>query len=402
MQKIIIKNFRAIEYAEIELKKVLVLIGEQATGKSTIAKLIYFFKTIQDDFFNYVYETGSVNLEEVVKVTFRDFFGFIQLDFEIEFQYRNDKKIIIRQSNNQINIEALNILDEKNIKSLQNDFEQLKQIKDERKSDLANRKALIRLEFEQRRDLSRNIDKLFNALQRDKLYVIAGRNVTVSYSEIFNQYLDTKIQLEIRTGQKRNDSTDEKLMLKFIEHTKLIKDIYLILKEEVTDISNDKKKEILYNKFSKKYEYILKAKYKISEESDEQLILENGKSIALSDASSGQQEVIRILQDLLFLIFDNQKFLRIIEEPEAHLFPITQKELIELLALAVNYQPENQLIIATHSPNILTVFNNLLFANRVVEKNPDAKGGGEAIVEEDFWLKAEDFSAYALGRDDDD
>ncbi len=47
MQKIIIKNFGAIEYAEIEIKKVLVLIGEQASGKSTIAKLIYFFKSLR-------------------------------------------------------------------------------------------------------------------------------------------------------------------------------------------------------------------------------------------------------------------------------------------------------------------------------------------------------------------
>ncbi len=55
MQKIIIKNFGAIEYAEIEIKKVLVLIGEQASGKSTIAKLIYFFKSLRDDIFKKIY-----------------------------------------------------------------------------------------------------------------------------------------------------------------------------------------------------------------------------------------------------------------------------------------------------------------------------------------------------------
>jgi predicted ATPase len=55
MQKIIIKNFAAIEYAEIEIKKVLVLIGEQASGKSTIAKLIYFFKTLKEDIFSQIY-----------------------------------------------------------------------------------------------------------------------------------------------------------------------------------------------------------------------------------------------------------------------------------------------------------------------------------------------------------
>lgn len=51
MEKIIIKNFGPIEDAEIEIRKVLVLIGEQASGKSTIAKLVYFFKTIGEEFY---------------------------------------------------------------------------------------------------------------------------------------------------------------------------------------------------------------------------------------------------------------------------------------------------------------------------------------------------------------
>jgi len=52
MQKIVIKNFGAIPDAEIEIKNILILIGEQASGKSTIAKLIYFFKSIRDELFN--------------------------------------------------------------------------------------------------------------------------------------------------------------------------------------------------------------------------------------------------------------------------------------------------------------------------------------------------------------
>ena len=59
MQKIIIKNFGAIEYAEVEIKKVLVLIGEQASGKSTIAKLIYFFKSLKEDLFIQIYQDTS-------------------------------------------------------------------------------------------------------------------------------------------------------------------------------------------------------------------------------------------------------------------------------------------------------------------------------------------------------
>ena len=49
MQKIIINNFGAVKNAEIDIKKVLILIGEQASGKSTIAKLIYFFRSLRDD-----------------------------------------------------------------------------------------------------------------------------------------------------------------------------------------------------------------------------------------------------------------------------------------------------------------------------------------------------------------
>ena len=61
MQKIIIKNFGPVKDAEIEIKKVLILIGEQASGKSTIAKLIYFFKTLKEDVFVTILESSKLN-----------------------------------------------------------------------------------------------------------------------------------------------------------------------------------------------------------------------------------------------------------------------------------------------------------------------------------------------------
>ena len=61
MQKIIIKNFGPIEYAEIEIAKIVVLIGGQASGKSTIGKLIYFFRSLKEDFYNDVYKKPEMN-----------------------------------------------------------------------------------------------------------------------------------------------------------------------------------------------------------------------------------------------------------------------------------------------------------------------------------------------------
>ncbi|MCA6558817.1 MAG: AAA family ATPase, partial [Pseudanabaena sp. M114S2SP2A07QC] len=142
---------------------------------------------------------------------------------------------------------------------------------------------------------------------------------------------------------------------------------------------------------------ILKGEY-TNDNSEEKIVLNTQESINLRNASSGQQEVIRILQDVFLVIFKQLKVLRILEEPEAHLFPVAQKKLIELLALMVNQNDENQLIITTHSPYILSVFNNLLFAQRVVDKNPSAEAEVEKLMPKQFWLDPNEFTAYSLGN----
>jgi energy-coupling factor transporter ATP-binding protein EcfA2 len=399
MQKIIIKNFRAIEYAEIELKKVLVLIGEQATGKSTIAKLIYFFKTIQDDFFVQVYESGDVDLEKLISRKFIEFFGLVKGDFEVEFWFDEEMCLKIFNPEIKISLSGNWSLDKvsKTYKIYKNYIESSK-IENKGWEDklvkFAESSQLVR-------ELRMTINNIFKVRQDDNLYVIAGRNVTVSYSDIFTQYLNSKIQSNI-SNRKNYDSTDEQLMLKFMERVNSLKQEFKVKGSFRGFYSphDNNFESVISQKVDEIAKRILKSNYRFTKDFEELRLEKKETAIALSDASSGQQEVIRILQDLLLLIQDKRKFLRIIEEPEAHLFPIAQKELIELLALAVNYQRENQLIIATHSPYILSVFNNLLFANEVVAKDASLKSEVAAVIEEDFWLKAEDFRAYTLGGEE--
>ena len=71
---------------------------------------------------------------------------------------------------------------------------------------------------------------------------------------------------------------------------------------------------------------------------------------------------------------------------------------VELLALMVNRNSDNQLIITTHSPYVLTIFNNLLFANRVVNKNPSAETEVSEIIQRKYHINANDFAAYSLGN----
>ena len=66
----------------------------------------------------------------------------------------------------------------------------------------------------------------------------------------------------------------------------------------------------------------------------------------------------------------------------------------------VNQNAGNTLVITTHSPYILSAFNNLLFAHRVVEKNPETEADVEKIVDKDFRLNPARFAAYTMRSED--
>jgi predicted ATPase len=440
MQKIIIKNFGAIEYAEIEVKKILVLIGEQASGKSTIAKLIYFFKSLREDLFIQIYKYTDRDLfKKVPEIVypedyffmndfistigkiFYDFFGSISHlpSFEITFYYsvkknkylklsfnNHDQKLDSQFSDSFLNEAFLSIVNQM-IKLFENKNLTSTEIQEKLSNDIYDQLAYEQNKIVYAQRISDFLNGLFESNQINSLFIIAGRNATVSYSELFEKYLFANIQssleeTRIASWQSKEQTIDEILMLKFIEKIIKIKKIFKKFVNFSELIESYKKDNIKIEKLrliTYKINKIMKGEYCIDNRGEKIVFnQETEEYVYLSNASSGQQESIRILQDIFLNILDDVKVLRIIEEPEAHLFPVAQKQLIELLSLMVNHNEDNQLIITTHSPYILTVFNNLLFANRVVEKNPAAEAEVAEIIPKDSWLKADDFSAYSLGN----
>ncbi len=398
MQKIVIENFMAIPYAEIEVNKVLVLIGEQASGKSTIAKLIYFFKSLRDDVFNDIYNAtydNSDNLLGIIYMKFQDFFGTVRQlsNFKITYYYdvENNKFIILTNKNQTFSPAYSHDL-------LSNKFE---------KDALRLNKAFslkTNNGAKHIKELASLTNKAFDSYHDSPLYAIAGRNATVSYSDLFEKYLFANVQNKIEQNkrnlpEKKEHTIDEYLMLDFIEHTDKIKNIFkkygdfegLIDFHSHSNNHTQNDISIVYEKVKK----ILKGNYRVDNQG-EKIVLSNGKHIHLNNASSGQQESIRILQDIFLSLIEQQKVFRIIEEPEAHLFPEAQKLMIELLAILANADEDNQVIITTHSPYVLTVFNNLLFANRVIEKNPDAREEVSKTIDSQSIIKADDFAGYSL------
>jgi AAA ATPase domain len=425
MQKIIIKNFKAIKDTEIEIKKVLILIGEQATGKSTIAKLIYFFKSVViDEFWSFIFSTDEKSLSKeslifIIQTSFFNFFGFRKEDFEITFYYDYEKDTWLKiKSESGDLIITENILSG-SIEEILTSMNSLKRsLQDEPR--LGNESRELELELLKKKFyLLNSIGGISTHPTRLSLFTIAGRSTTVGYSKFFETtfYADLKI--------KENEkilTTDEILMLEFMDNVLKLREIFRKYGgfEGLIQLAPEEKKAKLIL-IKEKAEKILKGKYLITGDGEKLIIDNNEKSVYLSDSSSGQQEAIRIIQDIFYNIYSEVEIVklslkidrsrvvaipkekpvfRIIEEPEAHLFPTAQKELVELFALMVNSKEDNQLIITTHSPYILTAFNNLLFANRVVEYNSSVKDEVNNIIPSEFWLQAKDCSVYSLSRNE--
>jgi ABC-type cobalamin/Fe3+-siderophores transport system ATPase subunit len=128
----------------------------------------------------------------------------------------------------------------------------------------------------------------------------------------------------------------------------------------------------------------------------ESLEFASGQYSQINLASSGQQEVLWILLFLFLLILNERKVFLVIEEPEAHLFPIAQKQMIDLVALLAN-QSDNQVIVTTHSPYILAAYNNLIYAHQLGHKNGQIQDSKVSdIVDPLLWLDSDRLGAYML------
>lgn len=133
---------------------------------------------------------------------------------------------------------------------------------------------------------------------------------------------------------------------------------------------------------------ILRGTYRYNN-GEEQIVLDDGKYVKINFSSSGQQESVWILNLLFYYLLQQKPILFIIEEPESHLFPESQKYITELIALVSNCK--HSIVLTTHSPYVLGTLNNLLYAHTIPERY--AKRAGK-IVPEAFWLNDKNLDSW--------
>ena len=401
MQKIIIRNFRQITQAELEIKDFLFLIGEQASGKSTIAKLIYFFKSLKQDYFNLLYDSHEQPLGElkkklltIIQNKFAVYFGYtsrLDDDFYIQYIFSTEQGYNLT-------------LYKKKALQIQFDADYWTYISNKTKplQKLLNTRNESRINFIlQEKAKNALISKMNVAVnkmffdERETLFFPAGRNITVSYPEQFQLLFFGELKTALNHGVETN-TIDINLIKEFVSYSKFLADYF---NEEKQNVENTPFRKLVSSIVSQ----ILHGDYK-NENGKERIFYSEKEFVPLNISSSGQQEVIRIIQDAIYVLNEKQKASRIIEEPETHLFPKAQKLLIELLILVAN-KTNSQLIITTHSPYVQSTFNNMLYYTKVVKEQPDKKSEIESFFSTDklkiaakecMNIDPDKFQAYSL------
>ena len=169
----------------------------------------------------------------------------------------------------------------------------------------------------------------------------------------------------------------------------------------------------LYLNFARHYEVAKKNISKLEysdlkfayhrEENDKREYIKCGeKDIEIKNASSGIQAILPlviVLRDLLNKKEKSQEGMSLkticIEEPEISLFPNRQRGLLEYIVSLIK-KIDSRVIITTHSPYILSAFNNLILANNTAIEKKERKKDIEKIISEDKWINFEEVSAYEV------
>ena len=389
MQRISIENFGPVKKFEADVTDVMLLIGPQASGKSTISKSIFIFKSIKDEILDYIYANSIENLSLLlnnITSILLPYFG-IKLDREVssvKYQYSKEKYIKISGSIYKRNIEISENL-EKELDSLIIEISNYKIISQEQHNPFKSLEELRELESNRRLQFNyfkSRIDKIFEETH-SSVFIPAGRSLMSTLTD----------QLQ----EIKNPDTLDYFTKSFVERINLLKTYFT--NDLNTLIQNKDVALNLADDLSRLLKKILKGEYRFNADIDkERIYLKNNQYVKLQYASSGQQESVWILLLIFRYILDETSVFMVFEEPEAHLYPETQSDVVELIGLLANVY-NNQIIITTHSPYILSAFNNLLYAYQVGKnKIGDEREAVESIVNSKSWIDPNRISAYFISE----
>ncbi len=372
MSKIKIKNFGPIKdgYQEndgwIDIKKVTIFIGNQGSGKSTVAKLISTFTWIEKALVRGDFDKKWFERKNKLKNQYLDYHRL-----ENYFKINGIDHSVIEYQGDAFNI---NYADGSlSIEEIKNSSYQLPQI------------MYVPAE--------RNF---ITYVKTPKELKLASASLQEFLTEFDNAKNDLKglLKLPINNTELEYDKLNDTLNLKGENYKLKLTEassgfqsfvpLYLVSHY----LAHSVKKQSDSNKESMSSEEIQRFKKGVEDIWSNENLTDEQKRIALSVLSSK---------------FNKTAFINIVEEPEQNLFPSSQKDMLFSLLKFNALNEDNRLIMTTHSPYLVNYLTLAVKANFIYEKvKNDIENSSilHEIVPSGAAIKQDDLVIYQLNEKD--
>lgn len=355
-EKLIIQNFGPIKSVDLDLGRMTILIGEQATGKSTIAKVLAVCR-----YFSYL--VTSVSTEK----------SFANFSNSFEEGLREWGLTDFIQNNSIIEYENENY-------------------------SLRGRGEILNIT----KSYINNIEVPSN---KTKYFYIDVQGKTEEFRELFNSIEEFQENrgagefTKIPVNFYQNEVSKVMNNPFYVPAERGLQSIFSLGKSSIQNISDS-----LYNQFAKmdmfarnfKSETEIKPLEIVYKNINGQGFIKNKNQTEFSslyNGASGYQSTIPVVLAIKYYTEIRKKSKTfIIEEPELNLFPKAQKKLMEFFIENINLNGHSFLL-PTHSPYFLSAINDLLLAYKKGQKNQIEV---EKIIKKESWLNPKHLSVYQL------
>lgn len=397
--RLIIKNFLHFKDVSFEAGDITVFIGPQAQGKSILAKLLYFFENLYQITEAAVFDQGGIRtVSKAMVSSFEE--SFPRYTWE-----KTDFSITYTEGNLEVKVEGVFAkLKTKLTVTLCEEFKKrLSRLNSSNQKKIFSVHESVpvfraaEISWSEREETAKEVSKLFyemtNRLAARSVFIPAGRSFF------------SLLQKNVFAFLADNLSIDP-FIKRFGRSYEAAKDIYNVLGRQGRDkgvgptrLSIEEGEKIINGEYQKdkQGDWILDPKRKIR--------------INISNCSSGQQEALPLVTILCTLPFvslagDGGGHF-IIEEPEAHLFPEAQLQIMNMIAMAYNNKSasmkrvgsagrmQNRFVVTTHSPYVLSALNNAMLGCDLYE-NPAAREAAEKFINKNFIIPKRSVRAYVV------
>lgn len=374
VRKLTVKNFSVIKEAELEFGKITVLIGPQASGKSLLCKLAYFLgRTVIELAIDHAVKVDSFG--EYTASVGREFLkwfpreGWGRWNWSLEFRSSRFALKVSEVATSELTSGP--------------EFE----FSEDFRTEYLARVTETEQERQQRGFV---LTPALHSVAATRLMRVAGRGVWDAATYI---PLERSFFVDVQKGYRA-----------------LATDVDPITSQFAITFADSLSREVPKPRLKRFIEGdIVHLPDRVA------VNFSDGRMLPVSYLSSGSKELLPIISVLDLYEFRrrssdpswlNQELYGdrlycfdefTLEEPEASVFPKTQYDLIkELSALSNETAFHPHFTVTTHSPYILSAFNNLIEAGQAARNNPTLHDEIAKIVPEQYWIKDGEFRAYAI------